>query len=73
MYRPITMYQIVCDRCGNVFEGTDTLPALFADKCSGIDIAYHSDWENIKGKHYCNNCYEVEIVNGTYNVKAKQL
>lgn len=31
MYRPITMYQIVCDRCGNVFEGTDTHSALFAD------------------------------------------
>lgn len=50
-----------------------TKAAMFADKCSGIDIAYHSDWENIKGKHYCPNCYEVEIVNGTYNVKAKQL
>ena len=23
MYRPITMYQIVCDRCGEVFGGTD--------------------------------------------------
>lgn len=44
------MYQIVCDRCGNVFEGTDTLPALFADKCSGIDIAYHSDWESKMSK-----------------------
>ena len=36
MYRTITMYQIVCDRCGNVFEGTDTHSALFADKCSDI-------------------------------------
>lgn len=26
MYRPITMYQIVCDRCGEVFGGTDTSP-----------------------------------------------
>lgn len=31
MYRPITMYQIVCDRCGEVFEGTDTCSALFHD------------------------------------------
>ena len=28
MYRPITMYQIVCDRCGEVFGGTDTCSAL---------------------------------------------
>lgn len=65
------MYQIVCDRCGDVFEGTDTHPALFANKCS--DIADYSDWEEIDGKHYCPNCYEVKIVNGVYNVKAKQL
>lgn len=71
MYRPITMYQIVCDRCGNVFEGTDTHSALFADECS--DIADYSDWEEIDGNHYCPDCYEVEIVNGTYNVKPKQL
>lgn len=71
MYRPITMYQIVCDRCGKVFEGTGTLPALFADKCSVI--ADYSDWEEIDGKHYCPDCYEVEVINGLYNVKPKQL
>ena len=32
MYRPITMYQIVCDRCGEVFGGTDTCSALFSNK-----------------------------------------
>ena len=36
MYRPITMYQIVCDRCGEVFGGTDTCSALFSNK--EIDI-----------------------------------
>lgn len=25
MYRPITMYQIVCDRCGEVFGSDRTL------------------------------------------------
>ena len=72
MYRPITMFQIVCDRCGKVFEGSDTLSALFADKY-GCDLAYHSDWEYIKGKHYCPDCYDVEIVDGQYQVKEKQL
>lgn len=32
MYRPITMYQIVCDRCGEVFGGTDTCSALLSNK-----------------------------------------
>ena len=66
MYRPIEMYQIVCDRCGEVFGGTDTCSSLFRDK--DTDISDYSDWEEIDGKHYC---YEVEIINGMYNVKPK--
>ena len=41
MYRPITMYQIVCDRCGEVFGGTDTCSALFGNK--EVDIGDYSD------------------------------
>lgn len=69
MYRPIEMYQIVCDRCGEVFGGTDTCSSLFRDK--NTDISDYSDWEEIDGKHYCPDCYGVEIINGMYNVKPK--
>lgn len=55
MYRPITMYQIVCDRCGEVFGGTDTCSALFYDKST--DIEDFSNWKMIDGKHYCPVCY----------------
>lgn len=41
MYRPITMYKIVCDRCGEVFGGTDTCSALFSNK--EVDIGDYSD------------------------------
>lgn len=64
------MYQIVCDRCGEVFGGTDTCSALFCDKST--DIGDYSDWETIGDKHYCPDCYEVEVINGVYNVKAKE-
>lgn len=57
MYRPITMYQIVCDRCGEVFGGTDTCSALFYDKST--DIEDFSNWKMIDGKHYCPVCYGV--------------
>lgn len=69
MYRPITMYQIVCDRCGEVFGGTDTCSALFSNK--EVDIGDYSDWEMIDGKHYCPDCYEVEVIDGVYNIKSK--
>ena len=69
MYRPITMYQLFCDRCGNMFGGADPRSSLFADKCP--DIGNYSDWEMIDGKYYCPECYEVSIVNDTYTVKVK--
>lgn len=61
--------KIVCDRCGEVFCGTDTCSALFSNK--EVDIGNYSDWEMIDGKHYCPDCYEVEVIDGVYNVKAK--
>lgn len=69
MYRPITMYQLFCDRCGNMFGSTDIRSSLFADKCP--DIVNYSDWEMIDGKYYCPECYEVSIVNDTCTVKVK--
>lgn len=37
-----------------------------------VDIGDYSDWEMIDGKHYCPDCYEVEVIDGVYNVKAKE-
>lgn len=54
---------------GAVFGGTDTCSALFSNK--EVDIGNYSDWEMIDGKHYCPDCYEVEVIDGVYNVKAK--
>lgn len=69
MYRPITMYQIVCDKCGVVFGGTETCSSLFSNK--EVDIGDYSDWEEIDGKHYCPDCYEVKVIDGAYYVKQK--
>lgn len=71
MFRPITMYQVVCDRCGKLFEGTDTCESIFSGK--NFNIGDYSDWEEIDGKHYCDACYEVEIIDGKYSVKPKKL
>lgn len=57
------------DDGGEVFGGTDTCSALFSNK--EVDIGDYSDWEMIDGKHYCPDCYEVEVIDGVYNVKAK--
>lgn len=71
MYRPITMYQIVCDRCGEVFGGTDTCSALFHDKST--DIEDFSNWKMIDGKHYCPVCNGVRSLIECIHLKKKQL
>lgn len=69
MYRPITMYQIVCDRCGGVFGGTDTCSALFYDKST--DSEDFSNWKMIDGKHYCPVCDGVRSLMECIPLKKK--
>ena len=62
--------QFIPIRKVEVFGGTDTCSALFSNK--EVDICDYSDWEMIDGKHYCPDCYEVEVIDGVYNVKANE-
>lgn len=43
----------------------------FDKKGKLFDIGDYSDWEMIDGKHYCPDCYEVEVIDEVYNVKVK--
>ncbi|WP_147346944.1 hypothetical protein [Segatella copri] len=63
------MYQIVCDRCGEVFGGTDTCSALFHDKST--DIEDFSNWKMIDGKHYCPVCDGVRSLIECIHLKKK--
>ena len=54
MIKQVTMYSVVCDRCGNIFE-TD-LCIAWTDKQSAIYYALESEWKEIGDKHYCPDC-----------------
>lgn len=55
MIKLITMYSVVCDRCGKTFcEGDTTITG--ADKKSAIGYALESGWKEIGDKHYCPDC-----------------
>lgn len=58
MIKPVTMYQVVCDRCGKIFE-TDDIVA-WTDKQSARFYALESEWKEIGNKHYCPECYEFD-------------
>lgn len=56
--REVTMYTIVCDRCGvSVDEGTDY--AAWADDTTSLQIAQDNGWlVTDDGSHYCDECFD---------------
>ena len=57
--RPVTFYQVVCDRCGYVDDEGDY--AAWADADQAQQVAADSEWlvaEFPNQKHYCPECYE---------------
>ena len=59
MIKLVTMYSVVCDRCGKTFrEGDTTITG--ADKKSAIGYALESGWVEIGDKHYCPDCFKFD-------------
>ena len=52
MLKPVTMYNVICDRCGRILEDG----AFWDDESSAIAYAINSRWTEISGKHYCPYC-----------------
>lgn len=59
MIKPVTMYSMVCDRCGKTLVYDDYITA-WTDECSTREVAQDSEWMNIDGKDYCPDCYEYD-------------
>lgn len=57
MIKPVTMYSVVCDRCGKTF-GEDNDIIAWVDECTTREQAMESEWIEIGDKHYCPDCYE---------------
>jgi len=50
-------YGVKCDRCGEVYE--DGEHSFWTEEDSAIENAIESEWAQLKGKHYCTGCHEV--------------
>ena len=55
MIKSVTMYSVVCDRCGKTFCEGDTI-ITGADKKSARGYALELGWVEIGDKHYCPDC-----------------
>ena len=65
MIKLVTMYSVVCDRCGKTFcEGDTTITG--ADKKSARGYALESGWVEIGDKHYCQDCCKFNDILSPY-------
>lgn len=59
MIKPVTMYSVVCDRCGKTFGEDDDIIA-WTDICTAREQAMESEWVEIGDNHYCPDCYDFD-------------
>ena len=60
MIKPVTMYSVVCDRCGKPFIDEFNGIAAWLDEGTAKEQAMESEWAEIGDKHYCPDCYEFD-------------
>ena len=65
MIKLVTMYSVVCNRCGKTFCKDDTT-ITGADKKSVRGYALESEWQEIGDKHYCPNCCKLTDILSPY-------
>lgn len=65
MIKPITMYSVVCDRCGETLCESDSI-ITGADKKSARGYALELGWTEIGGKRYCPTCCKFNDILNSY-------
>ena len=60
MIKPVTMYSVICDRCGKSFIDEFNGIVAWLDEGTAKEQAMESEWVEIGDKHYCPDCYEFD-------------
>ena len=71
MIKPVTMYSVVCDRCGKQFVDEFNGIVAWLDEGTVKEQAMESEWVEIGDKHYCPDCYEFDDELDEYVPKKK--
>lgn len=71
MIKQVTMYSVICDRCGKAFIDEFNGIVAWLDEGTAKEQAMESEWQEIGDKHYCPNCYEFDDELDEYVPKKK--
>ena len=71
MIKPVTMYSVVCDRCGKPLIDEFNGIGAWLGEGTAKEQAMESEWIEIGDKHYCPDCYELDDELDEYVPKKK--
>ena len=71
MIKQVTMYSVVCDRCGKQFVDEFNGIVAWLDEETTKEQAMESEWAEIGNKHYGSGCYECDEKLDEYVPKNK--
>ena len=71
MIKLVTMYSVVCDRCGKQFIDEFNGIVAWLDEGTAKEQAIESEWVEIGNKYYCPDCYEFNDELDKYIPKKK--
>ena len=71
MIKSVTMYSVVCDRCGQQFIDEFNVIVAWLDEETAKEQAIESEWAEICDKHYCSDCKEFDEKLDEYVPKKK--
>ena len=71
MIKSVTMYSVVCDRCGKQFIDEFNGIVAWLDEETAKEQAIESEWVKIGDKLYCPYCYEFDDELDKYVPKKK--
>ena len=71
MIKSVTMYSIVCDRCGEQVIEECRGSGAGLNEGTAKEQAMESEWVEIGDKHYCPDCYEFNDELDKYIPKKK--
>lgn len=73
MIKQVTMYSVVCDRCGKPFIDEFNGIVAWLDEGTAKEQAMENEWVEIGDKHYCPDCYEFDDNSESMFLKRKDL
>ena len=71
MIKEVESYYLLCDSCKKVFIDKYGIYSLYLDNVSPFEYAQEEGWIEYEDKHYCPDCYKVDI-NDKITIKKRE-